>query len=196
MLSTSVFSETRRSFLRSRGTDQRFRDSWAASVFPICTAFRRSWCSPLCLRDSFCHKSAARVPHRLPPLASSVSSMTKSSIRQRTFSISLGSKVPGLDSTGTTIAGFVAGAVPFATNTTTPVDLTGLTADEQMQAGLQESPSRNSISRSELSAPNYALSQLRLKDGWKDSHRAGGGKQPRFEHLSSDGFGWRASWAV
>jgi hypothetical protein len=30
----------------------------------------------------------------------------------------------------------VAGAVPFATDTTTPVDLTGLTADQQMQAGL------------------------------------------------------------
>jgi hypothetical protein len=30
----------------------------------------------------------------------------------------------------------VAGAVPFATDTTTPVNLTGLTADQQMQAGL------------------------------------------------------------
>lgn len=33
-------------------------------------------------------------------------------------------------------SGVVAGAVPFAVNTTTPVDLTGLTADQQMQAGL------------------------------------------------------------
>jgi len=33
-------------------------------------------------------------------------------------------------------SGLVAGAVPFATDTTTPVDLTGLTADQQMQAGL------------------------------------------------------------
>jgi len=33
-------------------------------------------------------------------------------------------------------SGLVAGAVPFAVNTTTPVDLTGLTADQQMQAGL------------------------------------------------------------
>ena len=33
-------------------------------------------------------------------------------------------------------SGLVAGAVPFATNTTTPVDLTGLTADQQIQAGL------------------------------------------------------------
>jgi len=33
-------------------------------------------------------------------------------------------------------SGMVAGAVPFATDTTTPVDLTGLTADQQMQAGL------------------------------------------------------------
>jgi len=32
--------------------------------------------------------------------------------------------------------GLVAGAVPFATDTTTPVDLTGLTADQQIQAGL------------------------------------------------------------
>ena len=32
--------------------------------------------------------------------------------------------------------GLVAGAVPFATDTTTPVDLTALTADQQMQAGL------------------------------------------------------------
>jgi len=32
--------------------------------------------------------------------------------------------------------GLVAGAVPFAINTTTPVDLTGLTADQQIQAGL------------------------------------------------------------
>jgi len=30
----------------------------------------------------------------------------------------------------------VAGAVPFATDTTTPVDLTGLTGDQQLQAGL------------------------------------------------------------
>jgi hypothetical protein len=33
-------------------------------------------------------------------------------------------------------SGLVAGAVPFATDTTTPVDLTGMTADQQMQAGL------------------------------------------------------------
>jgi hypothetical protein len=33
-------------------------------------------------------------------------------------------------------SGLAAGAVPFATDTTTPVDLTGLTADQQMQAGL------------------------------------------------------------
>ena len=33
-------------------------------------------------------------------------------------------------------SGLVAGSVPFATDTTTPVDLTGLTADQQMQAGL------------------------------------------------------------
>jgi hypothetical protein len=33
-------------------------------------------------------------------------------------------------------SGLVAGAVPFATNNTTPVDLTGLSADQQMQAGL------------------------------------------------------------
>ncbi len=33
-------------------------------------------------------------------------------------------------------SGLVAGAVPFASDTSTPVDLTGLTADQQMQAGL------------------------------------------------------------
>jgi hypothetical protein len=33
-------------------------------------------------------------------------------------------------------SGLVAGAVPFATDTTTPVDLTGLSADQQIQAGL------------------------------------------------------------
>jgi hypothetical protein len=33
-------------------------------------------------------------------------------------------------------SGLVAGAVPFATDTTTPIDLTGLTADQQLQAGL------------------------------------------------------------
>jgi Carboxypeptidase regulatory-like domain len=33
-------------------------------------------------------------------------------------------------------SGLVAGAVPFAADSTTPVDLTGLTADQQMQAGL------------------------------------------------------------
>ncbi len=33
-------------------------------------------------------------------------------------------------------SGLVAGSVPFATDTTTPVDLTGLSADQQMQAGL------------------------------------------------------------
>ena len=33
-------------------------------------------------------------------------------------------------------SGLVAGAIPFATDGTTPVDLTGLTADQQMQAGL------------------------------------------------------------
>jgi hypothetical protein len=33
-------------------------------------------------------------------------------------------------------SGLVAGAVPFASDSTTPIDLTGLTADQQMQAGL------------------------------------------------------------
>ncbi len=33
-------------------------------------------------------------------------------------------------------SGLVAGSVPFATETTTPVDLTGLSADQQLQAGL------------------------------------------------------------
>jgi Carboxypeptidase regulatory-like domain/TonB-dependent Receptor Plug Domain len=33
-------------------------------------------------------------------------------------------------------SGLVAGAVPFAADTSTPVDLTGLTADQQLQAGL------------------------------------------------------------
>jgi hypothetical protein len=33
-------------------------------------------------------------------------------------------------------SGQVAGSVPFATNTTTPVDLSGLTFDQQAQAGL------------------------------------------------------------
>jgi hypothetical protein len=33
-------------------------------------------------------------------------------------------------------SGLVAGAVPFATDATTPIDLTGLTADQQLQAGL------------------------------------------------------------
>jgi hypothetical protein len=33
-------------------------------------------------------------------------------------------------------SGLVAGALPFATDSNTPVDLTGLTADQQMQAGL------------------------------------------------------------
>jgi hypothetical protein len=33
-------------------------------------------------------------------------------------------------------SGLVAGAVPFATDTTTPVDLTGFSADQQFQAGL------------------------------------------------------------
>jgi carboxypeptidase family protein len=33
-------------------------------------------------------------------------------------------------------SGLVAGAVPFATDTTTPVDLTGLSGDQQLQAGL------------------------------------------------------------
>ena len=33
-------------------------------------------------------------------------------------------------------SGLVAGAVPFASDTTTPVDLTGLTGDQQLQAGL------------------------------------------------------------
>ncbi|HEV2696972.1 MAG TPA: hypothetical protein VGU90_03200, partial [Terriglobales bacterium] len=33
-------------------------------------------------------------------------------------------------------SGLVAGAVPFTTDTTTPVDLTGLSADQQIQAGL------------------------------------------------------------
>jgi hypothetical protein len=33
-------------------------------------------------------------------------------------------------------SGLVAGGAPFAADTTTPVDLTGLTADQQLQAGL------------------------------------------------------------
>ena len=33
-------------------------------------------------------------------------------------------------------SGLVAGAVPFATDSTTPVDLSGLTVDQQLQAGI------------------------------------------------------------
>ena len=43
-------------------------------------------------------------------------------------------------------SGLVAGSVPFATDTTTPVDLTGLSADQQMQAGLFCGPQHPTLS--------------------------------------------------
>jgi hypothetical protein len=43
-------------------------------------------------------------------------------------------------------SGLVAGSVPFATDTTTPVDLTGLTADQQQQAGLACGSQRATLS--------------------------------------------------
>jgi hypothetical protein len=43
-------------------------------------------------------------------------------------------------------SGLVAGAVPFATDTTTPVDLTGLSADQQQQAGLFCGPQHPTLS--------------------------------------------------
>jgi hypothetical protein len=43
-------------------------------------------------------------------------------------------------------SGLVAGSVPFAIDTTTPVDLTGLTADQQQQAGLACGSQRATLS--------------------------------------------------
>jgi len=58
-------------------------------------------------------------------------------------------------------SGLVAGAVPFATDTTTPVDLTGLTADQQLQSGLTCGGVRPTLS-SPLTgcAPNQLNSNL------------------------------------
>ncbi len=58
-------------------------------------------------------------------------------------------------------SGLVAGAVPFATDTTTPVDLTGLTADQQLQAGLTCGGVRPTLSTPFTScAPNQLTSNL------------------------------------
>jgi hypothetical protein len=54
-------------------------------------------------------------------------------------------------------SGLVAGAVPFATDTTTPVDLTGLTADQQLQSGLSCGGVRPTLS---VPLINCAPSQL------------------------------------
>jgi hypothetical protein len=58
-------------------------------------------------------------------------------------------------------SGLVAGAVPFATDTTTPVDLTGLTGDQQLQAGLSCGGVRPTLSIPLTScAPNQLTSNL------------------------------------
>jgi hypothetical protein len=58
-------------------------------------------------------------------------------------------------------SGLVAGSVPFAADTTTPVDLTGLTADQQLQAGLTCGGVRPTLSTPFTScAPNQLSSNL------------------------------------
>lgn len=57
-------------------------------------------------------------------------------MRPRTCNIRWASAVVGGASTWRYDSGLVAGAVPFATDSTTPIDVTGLTADQQIQAGL------------------------------------------------------------
>ena len=58
-------------------------------------------------------------------------------------------------------SGLVAGAVPFATDTTTPVDLTVLTADQQLQSGLSCGGVRPTLSTPLVScAPSQLTSNL------------------------------------
>ena len=58
-------------------------------------------------------------------------------------------------------SGQVAGYVPFARDTTTPVDLTGLTADEQMQSGLECGSQRPTLTNPlTLCAPSQYHSSL------------------------------------
>ena len=58
-------------------------------------------------------------------------------------------------------SGLVAGSVPFATDTTTPVDLTGFTADQQLQSGLACAGARPTLSTPLSScAPSQLTSSL------------------------------------
>jgi hypothetical protein len=61
---------------------------------------------------------------------------TRSSTRPLTCNISRGNAGLGSGFNWRYDSGQVAGAIPFAGDSTTPVDLTGLTADQQLQAGL------------------------------------------------------------
>ena len=135
MLTTSAFLGTRRSSSRSPGTDPRFPVSPGASVCQTFMAFQRSWSSQPSRRDSFSPRSAAPERLLLRHQEFSASIMTRNSIKRPISSISLG-RGPWIGFNWRYDSGLVAGAVPFALDPTTPVDLTGLTADQQMQAGL------------------------------------------------------------
>ena len=63
-------------------------------------------------------------------------------------------------------SGLVAGAVPFATDTTTPVDLSGLTADQEFEAGL--------FCGGQSATPSNPLTQLRAIAIWCDPGESSG----------------------
>ena len=66
----------------------------------------------------------------------SASTTTKSSTRPRTCNTRFGKRGPWAGWNWRYDSGLVAGSVPFATDTTTPVDLSGLTYDQQAEAGI------------------------------------------------------------
>jgi len=59
--------------------------------------------------------------------------------------------------------GLVAGAIPFATDTTTPVDLSGLTADQQAQAGITCNGVAATLTHSFSSCAPNQYSSTRIK---------------------------------
>lgn len=88
-------------------------------------------------------------------------------------------------------SGLVAGAVPFATNTTTPVDLTALTADQQAQIGLTCGGVRATLTAALTNCAPSALSSPLVKipaPGTENDDKNPPRVAPR--HLFDTALGW------
>ena len=99
-------------------------------------ASRRWWCCPAWPPVSSSRRSAAWAPLRGEQREFSASTTTKSLTRRRTCNTSPGSADPGSASTGGTTAVWSQAPCHSATGRLLPWTLTGLSPDQQFQAGL------------------------------------------------------------